>query len=159
MSELKFNLRGIEACIQYDMLTTGNLRPYELMDKFVPQEEGVFENDVYFQLNFLLRKSSYVDLTGEDFFGALKAACKEHISIYGRLLDSDLYSLVDCTVQILYAIHAYNKSSLSNVYKHLAWDTMQEFEEYMWEANKYGISKMNIYDFHKRYMQNRYDEF
>jgi len=159
MSELKFNLRGIEACIQYDMLTTGNLRPYELMDKFVPQEEGVFENDVCFQLNFLLRKSSYVDLTGEDFFDALKAACKEHISIYGRLLDSDLYSLVDCTVQILYAIHAYNKSSLSNVYKHLAWDTMQEFEEYMWETSRYGISKMNIYDFHKRYMQNRYDEF
>lgn len=159
MKELKFVLRGIEACIQYDMLTTGCLRPYDLMDKFLPQEEGIFEEDVRFQLNFLGRKNSYLDLTGEDFFNALKAACKEHISIHGRLLDSDLYSLVDCTVQILYAIHAYDKASLSNLYKNLVWDMMQEFESYIWEANPYfGIHKIDIYDFHVRHIQNKWDE-
>lgn len=148
--EITFILRGVKCNITYDAFSTGNLRPFELMDKFVPQEPGIFEEDVRFQVACLQTKG--FNLIGQDFFDALESACKKHISIYDRLIDSDLYSLTDCTVQILYAIQAYDKITLKDLYKHLVWDMMQKFEDKIYEASRWGNSKMNIRNFFDSYM-------
>lgn len=148
--EITFILRGVKSSITYDTFSTGNLRPFDLMDKFVPQEPGVFEEDVLFQIAFL--KTKGFNILGQDVFDALEAACKKHISMYGRLVDSDLYSLTDCTVQILYAIQAYDKATLLDLYKHLVWNMMQKFEDKIYSASKWGIIKMNIRDFLEFYM-------
>lgn len=131
--------------VRFTNTSTGMFRPQEYKLKFVPQTKEEFRSDVEFQASVLSEIYFETnDVAISDIHESLSRACEKHIKHYGRLCDSDLFSLVDCSVYII-ASMGYNgdsENSLTSIYKTLVNLMIKEFSNDMYEASRFGISKM-----------------
>lgn len=122
---------------------TGFLRPYEFKSKFVPQQSSEFISDIDFQTNVLT--AIYYknhDISIADLQHSLSKACDKHISKYGRLCDSDLYSLTDCSVYILAGMGFQDKEQIIDIYRKLVKIMINKYQDHMYEATQFGPVKM-----------------
>jgi hypothetical protein len=144
MNKKKFTLLGKVISVNLEMAGGFQSNNYVLTDRFRPDEikrashgmqsqteESEFRNDINFLINEINKTGTF---DRNSLIASLKKACKHHIQQFNRIIDTDLYTYIDCSMHILEATNNLNKSDLKPVYIGYANLLFGEFKDYIYVA-------------------------
>lgn len=150
MKKVNFTLLGNVISINLEMAGTSN---YVLTGRFRPDEikkatndfqsqtiESEFVSDIRFQIDQINQIGSF---DRASLIASLKFACKSHIKQFNRLIDTDLYTYIDCSMHILESTNNLSKTDLKPVYIGYANLLFGEFQDYIYVAKPpMGVVKL-----------------
>ena len=136
----------LESSPHPDYLITERFRPEKLKanyhDKTLVSRtlESEFINDIKFQVDTI---NTVGRLDGKSMVTVLKTACKKHISKYSRLIDTDLYTYVDCSLHIIDSVQTNEMEKLNRIYSTYVDVLIEEFKNSIYIANPpHGLTKL-----------------
>lgn len=150
MKKANFTLLGNVISINLVMTGTSN---YVLTDRFRPDEikkatndlqsqtiESEFVSDIKFQIDQINQIGTF---DRNSLIASLKIACKSHITQFKRLIDTDLYTYIDCSMHILESTNNLSKADLKPVYIGYANLLFGEFQDHIYVAKPpMGVIKL-----------------
>ncbi|MDD4821715.1 MAG: hypothetical protein PHI48_04060 [Bacteroidales bacterium] len=153
MKKVYFTLIGNTIGVNLEVSGGSQSFGYVITDRFRPDEvkkatkdltaqtlESEFVNDIRFQINQINHIGA---LTRESIVASLKSSCINHIKQYKRLIDTDLYTYVDCVIHILESTNEISQSELKLLYSNYSNFVLNEYQNYIYVAKPpFGLVKL-----------------
>lgn len=154
MKTVNFTLIGKIVSIKLETANNAQRANYVITERFRPRElksnsvdaslqaytlESEFVSDIKYQIDSINRKGALVP---NHVISSLKEACKNHISNCGRLIITDLYTYVDCTLHILNGADNLSMNTSNDIFKGYVNNMIGEFKDFIYVPRPHGLVKL-----------------
>ena len=96
-----------------------------------------FITDIKYQVNFL--NNCEGDITVIEILEAINSSCLTHINRFNRLIDTDMYTYIDCAMHILESCDFFeDQSEIFNIYETFAEEIIEKFRDYIYITSPIG---------------------